>query len=277
MVVSGRRDARLPSDTELAVIWHDLECGGYDVDLPLWRELAAPTGDGSAGGPILEIGTGSGRVALDLAAAGHDVTALDLDRRLLDALSARAAGMNVEIVCADARTFDLGRRDFGLCLVPMQTVQLLGGEAARSEFLRRARAHLRPGGLLACAIVTEFELFDWTIGEDAPIAETVRLDGTEYVSRTIRICARERTVLIERERQVLPAGREAPPAASRLALSRGGRSPTTVGERDVIELDVVSVEQLEHEAIAAGLHPVAAGRIEATEDSLGSDVVMVRA
>ena len=24
----------------LLVIWHDIECGGYDVDLPLWRELA---------------------------------------------------------------------------------------------------------------------------------------------------------------------------------------------------------------------------------------------
>ena len=36
----------------------------------------------------------------------------------------------------------------------MQTVQLLGGAAGRIAFLRRARAHLRPGGLLACAIVT---------------------------------------------------------------------------------------------------------------------------
>ncbi|MCW3029299.1 MAG: Methyltransferase type 12 [Solirubrobacterales bacterium] len=261
MVLTGRRDTELPSAAELAVIWHDLECGGYDADLPLWRQLAAARDEGSPAGPILEVGAGCGRVALDLAAAGHEVTALDLDRRLLDALSARAAGMAVETVCADARTFELGRRDFALCLAPMQTVQLLGGEAGRVEFLRRARAHLRPGGLLACAIVTEFEFFDSTLGEDGPTAETVRLEGTDYVSRAIRICASDGGVLIERGRQILSGEREAP---------RGG-------ERDVIELDLVSVEQLEREAIAAGLHPAAAGRIEDTDEYVGSDVVMLRA
>ena len=45
-------------------IWHDLECGGYDVDLPLWRELARR----ARPGPVLDVGAGTGRVALDLAA-----------------------------------------------------------------------------------------------------------------------------------------------------------------------------------------------------------------
>jgi 2-polyprenyl-3-methyl-5-hydroxy-6-metoxy-1,4-benzoquinol methylase len=63
------------------VIWHDIECGGYDLDLPLWRELA--TREGS---PILDVGAGTGRVALDLARRGHEVVALDLSAGLLDAL-----------------------------------------------------------------------------------------------------------------------------------------------------------------------------------------------
>ena len=37
------------------VVWHDLECGGYDADLPLWRELAA-----DADGPVLDLGAGTG-------------------------------------------------------------------------------------------------------------------------------------------------------------------------------------------------------------------------
>ena len=61
-----------------AVIWHDVECGGYEADLGLWRELAA-----AAGGPVLELGSGTGRVALDLAARGHDVTAVDSDPALI--------------------------------------------------------------------------------------------------------------------------------------------------------------------------------------------------
>ena len=63
------------------VAWHDVECGGYRADLPLWRELAR-----AEAGPVLDVGAGTGRVALDLARAGHSVTALDREPELLDAL-----------------------------------------------------------------------------------------------------------------------------------------------------------------------------------------------
>nr|MDQ6915231.1 class I SAM-dependent methyltransferase [Actinomycetota bacterium] len=97
-----------------AVVWHDVECGGYDADLPLWRELAA-----AADGPVLEIGAGTGRVALDLARRGYDVVALDRDAELLAALEARAhaADLDVATLCADARAFEVDR-SFALCVVP---------------------------------------------------------------------------------------------------------------------------------------------------------------
>ena len=60
------------------VIWHDVEHGSYDADLPLWRQLADATG-----GPVLDLGAGTGRVSVDLAAQGHDVVALDSDPELL--------------------------------------------------------------------------------------------------------------------------------------------------------------------------------------------------
>ena len=61
-----------------SVTWHDVEHGSYDADLPLWRQLADATG-----GPVLDLGAGTGRVSVDLAAQGHDVVALDSDPELL--------------------------------------------------------------------------------------------------------------------------------------------------------------------------------------------------
>ena len=50
-----------------AVIWHDIENGSYSADLPLWLELAA-----EAGGPVLDLGAGTGRVARALHGGGHE-------------------------------------------------------------------------------------------------------------------------------------------------------------------------------------------------------------
>ena len=71
----------------------------YTADLPLWHELAA-----AAPGPVLDVGAGTGRVALHLARAGLEVTALDIDAELLAELERRAAtpGCDVETVVADA-------------------------------------------------------------------------------------------------------------------------------------------------------------------------------
>ncbi len=241
-----------------AVVWHDLECGCYTADLPLWRELADPAG------AVLDIGAGTGRVALDLARAGHRVTALDLDADLLEALRERAAGLRVESVCADARTFELDRRDFALCVAPMQTLQLLGGAAGRLEFLRRARAHLRPGGALVCAIATEIEPFDCDAGDLGPSPEIARVDGTTYISRATRVRVGRRMARIERERGML-AGED--PAAQ--------TQPAWV--RDVVELDRVSVGQLNREGREAGLSEAGTRTIPATEEHTASVAVMFRA
>lgn len=99
-----------------AALWHEVECGGYEADLSLWRDLAL-----RHEGPVLDVGAGSGRVALALVAEGHEVVALDNDTALLDELSRRAgeAGLPpIETVCVDAREYVDAAR-FGLVIVPM--------------------------------------------------------------------------------------------------------------------------------------------------------------
>jgi SAM-dependent methyltransferase len=239
-------------------VWHDLECGLYRADLPLWRELARACPDG----PILDLGAGAGRVALELARAGRRVIALDLDPLLLEALNARAGGLEIETVCADARSFGLPERGrLALCVVPMQTIQLLGGRAGRLECLRLARAHLRPGGLLACALVTELEPFDCSDGGEAPSPETALIDGVRYVSQALRVEMSERTIVIERERWILPPAPDGVEAC----------------ERDLIELDRVSAAELEREGVEAGLRVEPSRAVAPTADHTGSTVVMLRA
>ncbi len=187
------------------VIWHDIECGGYDIDLALWRELAE-----TADGPVLDVGAGTGRVSLHLAAAGVDVTALDLHEELLATLpcprrSGRPAGPTVT---ADARDFIIpgGAGRFALIIVPMQTLQLLGGAGARAAFLRAARAHLMPGGLVAAALADALDAFDADHTEP-PLPDVRELDGVVYFSRPVAVREHDDTVSIERIRETVdPAG-----------------------------------------------------------------------
>ena len=70
----------LASNDEYASIaeFYDLEHADFDADIDLYRQLAEVVGD-----PILELGCGSGRVLLPLAAAGYRVTGLDHSRSML--------------------------------------------------------------------------------------------------------------------------------------------------------------------------------------------------
>jgi SAM-dependent methyltransferase len=232
------------------VVWHDVECGGYDADLPLWRALAAVQD-----GPVLDVGAGTGRVALDLARAGHDVTALDREPALLEALDqrARARGLTVATVVADAAGFAL-ERSFALIVVPMQTVQLLPD---RGAFLAAARAHLGPAGLLALAIAAELEDFGDVPGE-LPPPDVTAVGGWRFASQPTAVRVLDAVTRIERVRR---------------SIGPGG---AVREESDAVELAHLSVAQLEAEGRAAGLTPEHAMRVDATPDHVGSEVVLLR-
>jgi SAM-dependent methyltransferase len=233
------------------VLWHDLECGGYDLDLPLWRELADREGS-----PILDVGAGTGRVALDLARRGHEVVAIDRDRVLLDALADRGAGLAVSTVAGDARAFDLGRR-FPLVIVPMQTLQLLGGREGRAGFLARVREHLAPGGLLAVALADALESFDEEHDQPPP-PDLREVGGVVYASRPVRVRDLGDRAAIDRVRQIVAI------------------DGTLTTLDNVVELDRLEPEELEEEAVAFGLRAEPQRRIPQTLEYVGSTVVMLR-
>jgi SAM-dependent methyltransferase len=239
------------------VVFHDLECGGYRADLALWRELAGDPG--RPPGPVLDVGAGTGRVALDLARAGHEVVALDRDPVLLAALRERAAAeeLGVQAVEADARDFELGRA-FGLVLAPMQTAQLLGGREGRAGFLAAAARHLAPGGLLAAALAGPLEPYDAST-VTLPEPDVGEEGGVWYASRPVAIREDGGRMALERLRETL--------------REDGGRSETL----DVVLLDRLTPAELEAEALPLGLSPEPPRRIPPTADHVGSTVVVLRA
>jgi SAM-dependent methyltransferase len=247
----------------LDVLWHDVECGSYTADLPLWRELAeegvrSPRSlAGEAGGPVLDLGAGTGRVALDLAAHGHDVLAIDTEPELLDELArrARARGLRVEVLAADVRELAL-RREYPLVIAPMQLVQLLGGPAGRAAMLAGVRRGLRPGGRFAAALADPHDAIA-PEGALPPLPDVLERDGWVLSSQPVDVRAEGCRVAVERQRQLV-----SPSGDLREELS-------------TVLLDVVSVEGFEREARAAGLRLADRRTVPETPDHIGSTVVLV--
>jgi SAM-dependent methyltransferase len=226
------------------IVWHDLENGSYSADLPLWRELAADTGARQ----ILEIGSGTGRVALDLARRGHALVALEREAALAQELRRRSAGLPVEVVHADACAFALPA-PVGACIVPMQAIQLLGD---RTAFFRCAHAAIEPGGLLALAVLPQ-ELYAFEVELDPDVL--VR-DGQSYLSYPTALRKTPSSVVLERRRQII-----------------GDRAlaPTL----DIIELARISIATLSDEGTAAGFARLGTRSIAPTDQHAGSDVLLL--
>jgi SAM-dependent methyltransferase len=235
------------------VIWHDLECGSYRQDLELWHGLAA-----RHPGPVLDVGAGTGRVALALARAGHSVIALDVDETLLAELRRRGEGLPIHTVCADARSFRLSD-PVGLCLVPMQTMQLLDGRDGRLAFLDCARRHLRSGGIIGMAITEELESFEVRDGEPGPLPDLVELSGVVYCSQPTAVRREDRHIVLERRRETVDP--------------RGEREVS----HDRVALDRVTAEELQREGESLGLGVLPVEEIPPTSEHVGSRVVMLHA
>lgn len=140
----------------------DLFSGQAADDLPVYLGFAQRTG-----GPVLELGCGTGRILLALARAGLDVTGvddspamLDLARRKLD--QAGLGGL-VELAQADARDLNLsaaglpaqvgeegrhGARSYRLAICAQNTFCHMLTTADQLRLLGAAYRYLEPGGLL---------------------------------------------------------------------------------------------------------------------------------
>jgi SAM-dependent methyltransferase len=235
------------------VIWHDLECASYAADLPVWRELAD-----RAGGPVLDLGAGTGRVTLDLAERGHALTALDSDAELLDELATRAddAGLEVRCIRADARSLP-EMEPYALAIAPMQFLQIMGGLTERGRLLRGVVDGLIPGGRFAAAVT---DLDEAVAPEDGvpPLPDVTESGRWVFSSIPLDVRPHPRGILVEWLRQkVSPVGE-------------------LTEERHTVVLEELSPDELEREAAGVGLRVEERRDVAPTRDYVGSTVVICR-
>jgi SAM-dependent methyltransferase len=139
----------------------------YDEDIAFWRRHAA-----RLGGPVLDLGSATGRVAVPLARDGHEVWALDRSPDMLAELRRRllaedpAVAARVHPVEGDLARFRLDRR-FALVIVAMNTLQVLTDPDDRRAAFRSIRDHLAEGGELAFDVaLPDVEEIEDSMGEE---------------------------------------------------------------------------------------------------------------
>lgn len=157
----------------------------------------------AAGGPVLELGCGTGRVLLPTARAGVEITGLDASlnmlarcRTKLDA-EPEAVRARVTLVHGDLVDFDLGRR-FSLITIPFRPFQHLLTVEQQLGCLRATRRHLAPSGRLIFDVfhVEPSSVFDPKWMEEREDAPAARLADGRIVRRTVRIAAFHRAAQI---------------------------------------------------------------------------------
>jgi len=168
---------------------------GYNADIPFYVELAV-----ASGGPVLEMGCGTGRVLLPTAHAGVCIHGVDLSPDMLAELRKKLAGepdpvqQRVSLTEGDVCSVELRTR-FALVTAPFRVVQALLEREDQRAWLRNVRRHLLPGGALC------FDVFQpdyrYLIEPRGPNLEMDRTDPntglrTRRTSRTVPYPATQR-------------------------------------------------------------------------------------
>jgi len=132
------------ADFDVFARFFDLDYGGFTEDLDLYRNFAA-----ISGGPILDVGTGTGRVLLSLAAEGYRVVGVDVSPAMLRIAEAKlkASGLQAQFVRGDIRDLRLEER-FHLAIVAADGLMHLSTLADQGQALQKLHDLLIPGGML---------------------------------------------------------------------------------------------------------------------------------
>ena len=171
------------------------------------------------GGPVLEVGCGTGRVLLPTARAGVEIVGLDLSPHMLDVCRARLAQeppelrARVRLALADMRSFEL-RPGFALATLPFRPFQHLLTVADQLACLESIRRHLARGGRLILDVFNPSldYLANPRLGEEHGDEPEFRTPDGRRVYRRMRMLACDRAAQVNQHELVYyvthPDGRQ---------------------------------------------------------------------
>lgn len=135
---AARRLPRIYSDPERYDVLARLTA---PADLPFYGALAK-----EQGGPVLELGSGTGRLAIEIARLGYEVTGLELSPSMLEFATRKARRMRADVrfVHGDLRRFNLDRT-FPLVLLPYNTLNHLIDLVSLRRAFAAVRRHMGAG------------------------------------------------------------------------------------------------------------------------------------
>ncbi len=126
--------------------FYDLDLGSEAEDVELYLSFAKRTG-----GPVLEIGCGTGRLLLPLAKAGYECVGVDVSPAMLAIaqakIEAERLASRVSVLQADARELEIGRR-FGLAFIGLNSFMHFVTDADQRSVLAGIHYHLDGLGTL---------------------------------------------------------------------------------------------------------------------------------
>ncbi len=187
---------------EVAARYDDLSSEMFDPAVigPTVDFLAALAGDGEA----LELGIGTGRIAVPLAQRGVPVKGIDLSAAMVERLRAKPGGAGIEVAIGDFATTTVPGT-FALAYLVFNTINNLTTQDAQVACFVNAAAHLGPGGCFVIEVgvpalqrlppgetarpfritATRLGFDEYDIARQGLISHHYRLEGDSFVGRSI--------------------------------------------------------------------------------------------
>lgn len=220
--------------------YYDLDVADERADIAMYLALAS-----ASDGPILEVACGSGRISVPLAAAGHNVTGVDIDRHMLARAGtawsdgqATARG-SLHLIRADMTTLQLEQR-FDLVILGFNSILLLPNRDAQQRIVETMRDHLTPDGRVVIDV--------WQ-----PAPEDLALYDGRHIEEWLKHDAQTNGLVSKGTSAHYDPGSRHATVVTVFESKSEGQPPTRVNRRD--EIRFVAAAELLEMIDQAGLQP----------------------